>query len=240
MTAIKRFLVLVMFLSGCTTADIPTETADTVILTVVISPAVFPVRLAVSTCGAQTPAAVVFIREGFTGQAGADLVIRLGEPDNFPSFVAQVAQEEIVLVVSPDNQAASMTLDQVADVFSGRIRNWSVIGGSDAEIQVWTFMEADETRQIFDREVLGGGRVVPSALLAPHPSAMLEAISRDPLAVGYIPKAWSTGEVSTILLSIQLPVLVVADEVPQGAARELVACLQGEMGQEILAPFYSP
>ncbi|TES92524.1 MAG: hypothetical protein E3J88_00880 [Anaerolineales bacterium] len=240
MSTVKRLLVLLILLSGCTSTDIATETPETVTLTVVISPAVFPVRLAVSTCGAQTPEAVVFIREGFTGQADADLVIRLGEPDNFPSFVAQVAQEEIVLVVSPDNQAASMTLDQVADVFSGRIRNWSVIGGSDDEIQVWTFMEADETRQIFDREVLGGGKVVPSALLAPHPSAMLEAISRDPLAVGYIPKAWSTDEISTILLGIQLPVLVMADEVPQGAARELVACLQGEMGQEILAPFYSP
>jgi phosphate transport system substrate-binding protein len=239
-STVKSFLVIFLLLSACTSTDIPTETPETVTLTVVISPAVFPVRLAVSTCGAQTPEAVVFIREGFTGQADADLVIRLGEPDNFPLFVAQVAQEEIVLVVNPGNQAALMTLDQVADVFSGRIRNWSVIGGSDAEIQVWTFMEADETRQIFDREVLGGGKVVPSALLAPHPSAMLEAISRDSLAVGYIPKAWSTDEVSTILLGIQLPVLVVADEVPQGAARELVACLQGELGQNILLPYYSP
>ena len=240
MSSVKRLLVFLILLSGCTTAEIATETPETVTLTVVISPAVFPVRLAVSTCGAQTPEAVVFIREGFTGQADADLMIRLGEPVNFPPFMAQVAQEEIVLVVNLGNQAGSMTLDQVADVFSGRIHNWSVIGGSDAEIQVWTFMEADETRQIFDREVLGGGRVVPSALLAPHPSAMLEAISRDPLAVGYIPKAWSTGEVSTILLGIQLPVLVVAGEVPQGAARELVACLQGELGQEIILPFYSP
>ena len=240
MSTVKRLLVLLILLSGCTSADIVTETPETVTLTVVISPAVFPVRLAVSTCGAQTPEAVVFIREGFTGQADADLVIRLGEPDNFPPFVAQVSQEEIVLVVNPSNQAATLTLDQVADVFSGRIRNWSVIGGSDAEIQVWTFMEADETRQIFDRGVLGGGKVIPSALLAPHPSAMLEAISRDPLAVGYIPKAWSTDEVSTIVLGIQLPVLVVADEVPQGAARELVACLQGELGQEIILPFYSP
>jgi hypothetical protein len=237
---VKRTLVFLILLSGCTSTDVATETTETVTLSVVISPAVFPVRLAVSTCGAQTPEVVVFIRESFTGQTNADLVIRLGEPDNFPPFVAQVAQEELVLVVNSGNQAATMTLNLVADVFSGRIHNWSMIGGSDAEIQVWTFIEADETRQIFEREVLGGGRVVSNALLAPHPSAMLEAITRDPLAVGYIPKAWSTGEVSTILLGIQLPVLVVADEQPQGAARELVACLQSELGQEILKPFYSP
>ena len=118
------------------------------------------------------------------------------------------------------------------------MRRWSEIGGADREIKVWALLKADETRRAIRQEVLQGGLVTPNAFLAPHPSAMLEAVSGDPDAIGYLPKAWSTAEISTIYLGIKMPVLVVADEDPQGAARQLVACLQGELGQIILEPFY--
>jgi phosphate transport system substrate-binding protein len=144
----------------------------------------------------------------------------------------------VLLIVHPANQSASLTLEQVADIFSGHMRRWSEIGGDDRDIQVWAPLQADETRQIFQQGVLQGGVVTPNAFLAPHPSAMLEAVSGNLDAIGYLPKAWSTGEVATIYLGIHMPVLVVADEEPQDAARELVACLQGELGQSILEPFY--
>jgi phosphate transport system substrate-binding protein len=195
-------------------------------------------RLAVSTCAAQNPDALIQIEESYPGQADADLFIRLGEPAPLPPFIAQIAGEELLLIVHPANQSASLTLDEVADIFSGRMRRWSEIGGDDRDIQVWVPLKVDETRQAFQQKVLKGGLVTPNAFLAPHPSAMLEAVSGNLDAIGYLPKAWSTGEVATIYLGIEMPVLVVADEEPQGAARELVACLQGDLGQSILEPFY--
>jgi hypothetical protein len=233
---LKRLLVLTLFLSACGPAAI--ETPEPEILIVALTPDVSPLRLAVSTCTSQSPEAIIRIEESFTGQIDSDLLFRLGEPDPIPPFVAQVAQEELILVVHPENQSASLTLDQVADIFSGRMRRWSEVGGDDREIQVWALLKADETRGAFQQEVLQGGLSTPNAFLAPHPSAMLEAVSRDPYAIGYLPKAWSTGEVATISLGVKLPVLVVAEEEPTGAARQLVACLQGDLGQSILEPFY--
>ena len=238
MHALKRNLILIVILTACggqATTSIPPPEPVVIALT----PDVAPLRLAVSTCAAQTPDAPILIEESYLGQVDADLFIRLGEPDPLSPFIAQIAEEELLLIVHPANQSASLTLDEVADIFSGRMRRWSEIGGADSEIKVWVLLKVDETRQAIQQEVLHGGLVTPNAFLAPHPSAMLEVISNDPDAIGYLPKAWSTGEVSTIFLGIKMPVLVVADEEPQGAARQLVACLQGELGQEILRPFYA-
>ncbi len=240
MSAVKRLLVLFLFLSACAPANPSTETPQLDIITVVLTPDVYPIRLAVETCATLTPDMPVFIKEGFPGQLEGDLMIRLGEPDDEPAFIAQIAEEELALVVHPSNTSASLSLEQVKDIFSGRMRNWSEIGGNDTEIQVWALLTADEARGIFDQELLGGGRVTSNAFLAPHPSAMLEAISGSPNAIGYLPRAWSTGQVSIILLGIRAPVLVVAEQEPQGAARELAICLQGDLGQNIIAPFYSP
>ena len=240
MSALKRFLVLFLFLSACAPNNASTETPQLDFITVLLTPDVYPIRLAVETCASQTPDTPVFIKEGFPGQIEADLLIRLGEPDDELAFIAQIAEEELALAVHPSNTSASLSIDQVKDIFSGRMSNWLEIGGNDAEIQVWVLLTADEARGIFDQELLGGGRVTPNAFLAPHPSAILEAISGRPNAIGYLPRAWSTGQVSIILLGIKAPVLVVAEQEPQGAARELAACLQGELGQSIITPFYSP
>ena len=236
MGVLKRLIFLILILTACGQAD--SDIPETEPLVVVLTPDVLPLRLAVTTCLAQSPDALIRVEESYLGQMDADLVIRLGEPDPLPPFAAQVASEELLLVVHPGNQSASLTLDQVADIFSGRMRHWSEVGGEDREIHVWVLLKVDEARKVFEREVLHGGLVTLNAFLAPHPNAMLEAVSGDPDAVGYLPKAWSTSEVATISLGIQMPVLVVADEEPQGVARELVACLQGDLGQEIIKPYY--
>jgi hypothetical protein len=217
-------LALTFILAACGNESAGTLESGEIV--VALTPDVSPIRLAVSTCAAQDPGASFQIEESYVGQIDADLFIRLGEPDPLPPFVAQIATEELLLIVNPTNQSASL-------------HRWSEIGGDDRDIQVWVPLKADETRGAFQQDVLQGGLVTPNALLAPHPSAMLEVVSVDVDAIGYLPKAWSTGEVATIYLGIKMPVLVVADEEPQGVARELVACLQGELGQSILEPFYA-
>jgi hypothetical protein len=235
-SAKKLLLALVLLLSACGTG--PADPSASGEIVVAFTPNVLPVRLALSTCAAQIPDALIQFEESYPGQIDADLFFRLGEPDPLPPFVAQIAAEELLIIVNPANRSASLTLDQVADIFSGRMRRWSEIGGDDREIKVGVPVKADETRQVFQQEVLQGGLVTPNAFLSPHPSAMLEAVTGNPDAIGYIPKAWNTSAVSTIYLGIEMPVLVVADQEPQGIARQLVACLQGDLGQEILAPFY--
>ena len=58
-----------------------------------------------------------------------------------------IAQDALLIIVSPRNPVKSLTLAQLKDIFSGRIRNWSQVGGSDLPIAVYS---RDEKSGTFD------------------------------------------------------------------------------------------
>lgn len=237
-----KLLVLIpfIFLAACTPQLAEPEPTAPPPITVALTPATALLEKAVSACVGQLPETGVQLLERFYPHAQADLVLHLGEPQPFPGFAAPLAEEQLLVILHPGNPAASLTLDQVEAVFSGRIKDWSELGGGAGAIQVWAYYPADEARQAFDRAVLGPVLLTPDSLLAPHPQAMLQAIAGDPAAIGYLPATFANEEVSAILLDLNLPVLALAAAEPQGPALDLLLCLQSGAGHEIITALYTP
>jgi len=48
--------------------------------------------------------------------------------------IIPVANEGLVFIVSKDNPVSSLTREQIRDIYSGKITNWSELGGTDTEI----------------------------------------------------------------------------------------------------------
>lgn len=231
------FLLFSLLLAACSGAPSGQLAAP---VTVALTPATALLEPAVAACGEQLPGVSAITQERFYPHANADLVIHLGEPQPFPGFAVPLAGEQVLVILHPNNPAASLTLSQVTAIFSGEILNWSVFGGRDQAIQTYAFYPVDETRQAFDRAVLAQAPLTPDALLVPHPQAMLQSVAEDPAAIGYLPAAFATDEVSGILLGLDLPVLSLAEEQPQGPALDLLLCLQSGPGQELIDALYLP
>lgn len=45
-----------------------------------------------------------------------------------------LAYDGIAVIVHPDNPVSDLTLSQIADIYTGKITNWSEVGGNDGEI----------------------------------------------------------------------------------------------------------
>lgn len=45
-----------------------------------------------------------------------------------------LAYDGIAIVVNPENGVSNLTLEQLADIYTGAIKNWQELGGSDSEI----------------------------------------------------------------------------------------------------------
>lgn len=45
-----------------------------------------------------------------------------------------LAYDGIAIIVHPDNPVADLTVDQIADIYTGKITNWNEVGGNDGEI----------------------------------------------------------------------------------------------------------
>jgi len=209
---------------------------------IALSPAAQPVSTAVAACmpNDENLAATLDIRyTHFVDLDEVDFFVQLGEPAELPEFAAQLAWEEIVVIVHAENEL-ELSRSHFMDLFSGRVEDWSELGGEARAVSLWVGPEGDEARQAFETLVLLGGPVTGSANLATNPEDLLAAVAADPAAAGILPAAWADETVRAIELEVELSVLALAVEEPSGAARQLLACLQSEVGQAALAELYSP
>lgn len=232
------FFNIFLATAGCTGSPMEDLSIQETV-TVTISPAARYTHLAVVTCASTIDQANFEISEAVPSQATANLLIQLGEPAQVPPFAAQIAVEELAIVIHGNNPVGSLTLDEVQKLFNGTIQDWSELGGADGAVQVWSLLEADETRQLFIQQVLNHGLFTTNAYLAPSPEIMVTAIEGNQFAIGFLPKSWSSPNLVSILPGVSFPVLVLADAPLRGASEELVTCLQGDLGQEVLTAFYA-
>ena len=66
----------------------------------------------------------------------------------------QIAIDGIAVVTNTANKVKDLTIDQVKDIFTGKITNWKEVGGEDAPIVVISREEGSGTRDGF-QDILG-------------------------------------------------------------------------------------
>jgi len=96
------------------------------------------------------------------------------------------AIDGVGVVVNPANSVTSLTKEQLKAIFSGKIDNWSALGGTDHAITLYTRDEASGTRAVFWKKALDKGSLSEKALFVPSNGAMKTAVANNPYAIGYI------------------------------------------------------
>jgi phosphate transport system substrate-binding protein len=168
-----------------------------------------------------------------------DISLYLGEPLPIisPSYLSQMGWEQIMVIVNQGNGLSQLSSSEIQSVYTGQTSKWDNDAGQP--IQVWVLTDGDPVRMLFDRAVLKSSRLTSEAMLAPDPEAMLEAISSDTNAIGYLPgSALSSSDPSLVaqvkviqleqLLQDELhpPVIALTQNEPDGLVRELLLCVQ--------------
>jgi phosphate transport system substrate-binding protein len=112
-----------------------------------------------------------------------------------------VALDGIAVIVHPDNPVSEITIDQLADVYTGKVKNWSQLGGHDAPIVLLSREVNSGTHVYFKEHVLRHGRTegkeefTPEALLLPSSQAIADEATQNTTAIGY----YGMGYVSTVV-----------------------------------------
>jgi phosphate transport system substrate-binding protein len=97
-----------------------------------------------------------------------------------------VAVDALLPVVHPSNKLQAITLEQLRDIYTGKITNWKALGGTDKTIAVISRDTSSGTYETWEEKVMKKEKVVPSALLQASNGAVVQAVSKNPNAVGYI------------------------------------------------------
>jgi phosphate transport system substrate-binding protein len=97
-----------------------------------------------------------------------------------------VAFDCIVPVVHTDNPLKDITLDQLKGIYKGEIKSWKEIGGPDKPIVIISRDTSSGTYEVWEEKVMKKERVFPGALLQASNGAIVQAVSKNPNAIGYI------------------------------------------------------
>ena len=102
-----------------------------------------------------------------------------------------VAIDALAVIVHPDNPVSELTIDQLSDIFTGRVTNWKEAGGNDAPIIILSRETNSGTHVYFLEEVVRKGEkdnkdiFAPQTLLMPSSVGITSELRRNPNAIGY-------------------------------------------------------
>lgn len=97
-----------------------------------------------------------------------------------------IAYDCIVPVVHPSNPVSNLTLDQLKGIYTGEIKNWKELGGPDLKMVVISRDTSSGTYEVWEEKVLKKARVSPGAMLQASNGAIVQAVSTNKYAIGYI------------------------------------------------------
>ncbi len=102
-----------------------------------------------------------------------------------------VARDAIAVVVHPSNPVARLSLQQLSDIYTGKITNWKQVGGEDRPIVLLSRESNSGTYVYFLENVirLGDSKSMllfsPETLLMPSSEGISTEIRQNPNAIGY-------------------------------------------------------
>jgi phosphate transport system substrate-binding protein len=97
-----------------------------------------------------------------------------------------VAIDAIVPIVHPKNRVNNLTIDQLSQIYQGKITNWKEVGGDDLQIVVISRDSSSGTFEAWGEMVLHKAKVTPRAQLQASNGAIVQAVSKNRYAIGYI------------------------------------------------------
>lgn len=98
-----------------------------------------------------------------------------------------IAFDGIGLIVHPSNTATNLTMDQIKEIYTGKITNWKEVGGKDAPIVVVSRDESSGTRSAFQELVdFTSEELEKSATIADGNGSVKTTVATNENAIGYV------------------------------------------------------
>jgi len=96
-----------------------------------------------------------------------------------------IGYDAIAVIVNQRNPIKNLSQKQLQDVFTGRISNWSQLGGENIPLSVYTVQDASATRHVFKRKILGDKDYAGTEMVSPD-RRILSKVSHDWGGIGQL------------------------------------------------------
>jgi phosphate transport system substrate-binding protein len=224
--------LLLFLLSGCNQATLPTTgTSEPVSITSIVNKgsdtlvnlalawaekyrSIYPqIEISVTGGGSGTGIAALVNRTVDIANASREIKpeeIQLAKENGVEPVEHIVAKDAIAVIVNRENPVNQLTLQQLSDIYSGKINNWRDVGGEDRTIVRLSRETNSGTHVFFLENVVRLGdpnnKTFFSAdtLLLPSSEGITAETRDNPNAIGYDGLGYVTSEVKVIAVGLNM------------------------------------
>jgi len=162
----------------------------------------------------------------------------------------EIAKDGLGVIVHPSNPINNLTLDQIRKIYSGEIKSWSEVGGTNSKIHLITREEGSGTRSAFTELVMEKTEITLKAIVQDSNGAVKQLVKDDENAIGFISLGLVDNNVKALHLDdvvasqenilngsykLSRPFLFVSLSPPTGQAKEFLDFVLSPEGQKMLS-----
>jgi phosphate transport system substrate-binding protein len=179
-----------------------------------------------------------------------DKEITLAKERGVNPIAHTIAIDAIVPIVHPKNKVQGLTTDQLSQIYQGKITNWKEVGGDNLTIIVVSRDSSSGTFESWGHLVLSNARVTPKAQLQASNGAVVQAVSKNRYAVGYIGLGYLNTSVKALTVNgitasaktalskeypVARPLYMYTNGQPTGEVAKFIKFILSPAGQQLVA-----
>ncbi|MCM8783608.1 MAG: phosphate ABC transporter substrate-binding protein [Candidatus Omnitrophica bacterium] len=160
-----------------------------------------------------------------------------------------IAMDGIAVVVHPSNPIKGLSKKQIKDIYTGKISDWSLLGGEKGKIVVISRDTASGTYEAFNELALSKAKVRRDALMQASNQAVASTVAKTPQAIGYVGLAYLSDSVKAIEVEgvppkketvlankypISRPLFMYTNGTPRGLVKEFIDFIKSPVGQKLV------
>ena len=141
-------------------------------------------KTTIQVTGGGSGVGIAALINGSTDIANASRPIKPGEMDQikekYKANVLEIActKDGLSVFLNKENKVSELTIEQLGNIYSGKITNWKEVGGDDAKIRLYGRESSSGTFEFFKEHVVKGdfSKYVQSL---PGTAAIVNAVNKD-------------------------------------------------------------
>ncbi len=213
----------------------------------------------ISVRGGGSGNGIAALIDGATDIADASRFIKFEEVENavangiYP-VPHRVAMDGIAVVINPANKLEELSLEDIKKIYTGKITNWSELGGFDEEIVIVSRDSSSGTFGVFN-DVANDGvidgnsiRLTPTALTQSSNGDIAGTVAETKGAIGYVGLGYLSSDLKAVKVNgviptnetvangqfpFARPLYMFTDGWPQGETKKFINFILSSEGQKI-------
>jgi phosphate transport system substrate-binding protein len=145
-----------------------------------------------------------------------------------------IGKDIIKVIVNKSVSVASLSQEQLKGIFTGKIMNWSEVGGADAEIGVVFGKQIQGTQNTFKKAIMGGEEYASDRIEVATADDVKKKVVEVPGSIGLAPLSLADDTVTVPQIpEVGRTIVIATKGAPKEAVQKVIDYIKGD-GQALI------